>query len=162
MYLASADFLFRRDHLFVVLSQFGSTAPSVINRGGTAITIEYIVEHTSESEGVTTIRKAPEHKFPNDAIYISQKSLEAAIEDMAEMLKRGIIMQDKKERARSARNLAYEGATLDGIWDFICATVKGEKGMRAGGTVAKALTAEQIKAKADREKKLEALVMQDI
>jgi hypothetical protein len=160
MYLASPEYLFNRNILFVVLSQFGPLAPSVFNRGGSVIEIPYIIDHISKQGDTTTITKAPEKQYPHETILISQKSLEAACEDMAEMFKRKVIMQNPKERARNARNIAYEGATLQIIWDKICSVCKGEAGIKSG-RVAKALTADEILAKAARDKKLQEMVTAD-
>jgi hypothetical protein len=160
MHLQSPDDLFRRDCTFAVLSQFGPLAPSVINRGGTIIEIPHIIDIITKSDEVTTIIKAPQRSYPHDVILISQKSLEAAVDDMNEMIKRKIIMQNPKERARGARNIAYEGATLTHLWDKICWACKGEAGTVVPSTT-RVISVDEALRKAEKEKEARVMVLQD-
>jgi hypothetical protein len=160
MQLTSHDDLFRRDCTFAVLSQFGPLAPSVINRGGSIIEIPYIVDVVTKEDTRTTILKVPQVKYPHDVILVSQKSLEAAVDDMNEMIKRKIIMQNPKERARGARNIAYEGATLTSMWGKICWFIKGEAGIVVP-SVTKVISVDEALRKAEKEKQTRELVLQD-
>jgi hypothetical protein len=162
MFVPSAQELFRGDISFQVLSQFGPTAPSVINRGGQSIPIATIVSETIKEGDTTTIREVPSIKYPFQMILVSQKSLETACGDMKEMFKLKQIMQNPKERAKSARNLAYEGATMDAIWARICRSVKGVQGVaNAASGSSKAKSKDELEAAKAKEEKLKSRIMED-
>jgi hypothetical protein len=160
MYVASATELFRKDTIFRCLSQFGPNAPSAINRGGAIIKIPRTIDDVQSKEGVTTTTQRPEEAYPHSSILIAQKVLDVACTDMKEMISKKHIMQDPKERAKSARNLAYEGETLKRIWAALSREIVGVAGAAAAST-AKAKTAEEIASAAAKDKALKELVMED-
>jgi hypothetical protein len=79
---------------------------------------------------------------------------------MNEMIKRKIIMQNPRERARNARNIAYEGATLTHVWEKICWVCKGEAGVVVP-PVAKVVSVDEALRRAEKEKKTRDLILQD-
>lgn len=161
MYVASATELFRKDETYSILSQFGSTAPSFINRGGQTYKLPGVVVKTTIEGDKTTKEMEAATGAPGDVLLVSQKSLQIAVQDFDEMFKKKIIMQDFKERAKGARNIAYEGKTMENMWNQMNRYVTGPaKG--AAERTERVLTAED-KAKAEeKEKKTKKRLRADI
>lgn len=102
---------------YFILGMFGSSAPSFVNAAG----VRFEIPSSKASDQASVVdEKTGKQRMPS--ILVGYKATSAAVVDFERVRKESAVFQNLQERAAPHRNVRYDGAARNRIWEALIET----------------------------------------